>query len=100
MLAKKTIKEFQSLMWELYIQRDRNRGVEKSLLWLQSELGELIDAYLKQDTSGTVEEVADIFAWLCSICNLLDIDLEEAAWTKYPDKCPRCLLVPCNCPEM
>jgi len=96
-MTNKSIKEFQRLMRELYISRDQQRGIEKSLLWLQTEQGELIDAFLKGDTSGIVEEVADIFAWLCSICNLFKIDLESAAWNKYPNKCPRCLESPCTC---
>ena len=96
-MTNKTIKDFQQLMKELYLDRDQQRGIEKSLLWLQTEQGELIDAYLKKDTSTINEEVADIFAWLCSICNLFKIDLETAAWSKYPDKCPKCMKSPCNC---
>ena len=97
-MTNKTIKDFQKLMKELYIERDQHRGIEKTLLWLQTEQGELVDAYLKEDTSTMIEEVADIFAWLCSVCNLFQIDLESAAWEKYPNKCPKCLNSPCNCP--
>jgi NTP pyrophosphatase (non-canonical NTP hydrolase) len=84
-------------MRELYFERDRQRGIEKCLLWLQSEQGELIDAYLKFDKAILEEEVADVLAWLCSVCNLLEIDLEEVAWTKYSGRCPRCLKIPCKC---
>ncbi|MHA1976284.1 MAG: MazG nucleotide pyrophosphohydrolase domain-containing protein [Candidatus Hodarchaeales archaeon] len=97
-MANKTIQDFQKLMRELYLDRDQQRGMEKTLLWLQTEQGELVDAYLKKDTSTVIEEVADIFAWLCSVCNLFEIDLEAAAWDKYPNKCPKCLSSPCNCP--
>lgn len=83
----------------LYIKRDRQRGIEKSLLWLQTEQGELVDAYLKNNKEALIEEVADILAWLCSVCNLFEIDLDDAAWRKYPGKCPKCLLSPCECTE-
>ena len=84
-------------MKELYFERDHQRGIEKSLLWLQSEQGELIDAFLKENAVILKEEVADVLAWLCSVCNLLEIDLEDAAWSKYPQKCPKCLQTPCEC---
>ncbi len=84
-------------MTTLYGSRDVQRGTEKSLLWLLSECGELLDAYLKGDSETLQEEVADVFAWLCSICNLLNIDLELAAWKKYPYKCPKCESSPCKC---
>jgi len=98
-LTSGTIKEFQNLMKDLYIERDRKRGLDKTLLWLQSEEGELVDAYLKKDISAIEEEVADVFAWLCSVCNLLDIDLEKVIWVKYPKSCSKCGESPCKCPK-
>ena len=92
-----TIRDFQELMTQLYGERDLKRGIKKSLLWLQAENGELLEAYLNNDTDGLWEEVADVFAWLCSVCNLLNIDLEKAAWKKYPNKCPKCNSSPCEC---
>lgn len=94
----KSLSGFQNLFKELYIARDIIRGADKTLLWLASELGELSDAYLKQDLGAMKEEVADVFAWLCSFCNLLDIDLEEAVLRKYGNGCPRCSSSPCRCP--
>ncbi|MHA2217965.1 MAG: MazG nucleotide pyrophosphohydrolase domain-containing protein [Candidatus Hodarchaeales archaeon] len=87
-----TIKEFQNLMKDLYLERDQKRGLDKTLLWLQSEQGELVDAYLKKDLSSIEEEIADVFA-------LLDIDLEQVIWTKYPKICPKCGESPCICPN-
>jgi NTP pyrophosphatase (non-canonical NTP hydrolase) len=84
-------------MVTLYGDRDQKRGVERSLIWLQTEIGELLEAYLKEDLDSLEEEVADVFAWLCSVCNLLDIDIETAAWKKYPSCCPKCGASPCKC---
>lgn len=97
MVKNHTIHEFQELMVTLYGNRDRKRGIEKSLLWLQTENGELLEAYLKEDQAALEEEVADVFAWLCSVCNLLNIDLESAAWKKYQSRCPKCEASPCEC---
>ncbi len=95
-----SIYNFQKLMKDLYYNRDSKRGIDKCLLWLQSEQGELIDAYMEGHTGKMEEEVADILAWLCSVCNLLGIDLETAAWKKYPQNCPKCMSNPCNCENL
>jgi NTP pyrophosphatase (non-canonical NTP hydrolase) len=84
-------------MSDLYLERDRKRGLERSLIWLQTEIGELLRAHLKENPIELQEEIADVFAWLCSVCNLLDIDLENVAWDKYPNRCPRCESNPCKC---
>ena len=96
-MADLTIREFQNLMRKLYEERDQKRGVEKSLMWLQTELGELFEAYLEKNKEALEEEIADIFAWLSSVCNLLDIDLETVTLKKYPFSCPKCNTSPCSC---
>ncbi|MHA2053190.1 MAG: MazG nucleotide pyrophosphohydrolase domain-containing protein [Candidatus Kariarchaeaceae archaeon] len=96
-MEQNTISHFQSLMRELYFERDSRRGIDKCLLWLQSEQGELIDAYMKGNLTAMEEEVADILAWLCSVCNLLEIDLEKSVLKKYPQNCPKCMSKPCRC---
>lgn len=92
-----SIREFQELMDTLYSDRDRKRGIERNLLRLQTEIGEFFEAYLKEDLDSSREEAADVFAWLCSVCNLLNIDLETAAYQKYPYRCPKCDANPCKC---
>ncbi|NHJ02053.1 MAG: nucleotide pyrophosphohydrolase [Candidatus Heimdallarchaeota archaeon] len=96
-MSKHSISEFQILMNQLYGERDRIRGQEKTLIWLQTEMGELFEAYLKNNMNVLEEEVADVFAWLCSVCNLFGIDLEKVAWEKYPSICPKCQKSPCEC---
>jgi NTP pyrophosphatase (non-canonical NTP hydrolase) len=92
-----TIREFQELMETLYGNRDRKRGIDRSLIHLQTEIGELFEAYLNEEPHSSREEAADVFAWLCSVCNLLHIDLEAAAYQKYPYRCPKCNNSPCKC---
>ncbi len=99
--------ELQKLMSDLYLQKDQKRGLEKTVLWLVSEVGELSEIIAKNgDLSNNSDlkselsfELADCFAWLYSIANLLHIDAEDAFLQKYPNKCPRCLSLPCKCKE-
>ena len=94
------ISEFQKLMKELYFHQDSNRGIEKTFIWLVEEVGELAST-LKQgselDLNKISEEMADIIAWMSSLANLLEIDLEKALVDKYPNKCIKCNSNPCCC---
>jgi NTP pyrophosphatase (non-canonical NTP hydrolase) len=92
-----SLKEFQDLMKKIYYERDLKRGPYKTALWLISEVGEFSDALIQFNKSELEAEAADILAWLCSICNLLEINLEEAAFKKYGGKCPKCHSIPCIC---
>ena len=94
------ISDFQKLMKDLYIHQDSKRGVEKTFIWLVEEVGELAST-LKQgaelDLKKISEEMADIIAWMSSLANLLEIDLEKALYDKYPNKCIKCNSNPCLC---
>ena len=93
-----SIGEFQELMKTLYGDRDVDRGVQGTMLWLVSEVGEFIDAVIKHRSLESMkDEAADVLAWLCSACDVLGIDLEAAATSKYNGKCPRCDSNPCQC---
>lgn len=93
-----SINEFQALMKTLYGDRDIARGAHGTMLWLVSEVGEFIEAMVKhKSTESMKSEAADVLAWLCSTCNVLGIDLEIAATSKYNGKCPRCESNPCRC---
>lgn len=78
-----TIREFQELIRRAYFERDKKRGLFKTWLWLQEEIGELATAIRREDKENIAEEIADVIAWTVSIANLLDIDVEEAVIKKY-----------------
>jgi NTP pyrophosphatase (non-canonical NTP hydrolase) len=92
------LEKFQELMKDLYFHRDSQRGVEKTFMWLTEELGELGRAIRIRDEEGIREEMADVLAWLCSLGNILNVNIEEAALGKYNEVCPRCGKIPCECP--
>ena len=96
------IDEFQNLMKTLYFHQDLKRGYEKSFIWLIEEIGELASILHMDilDKNKIKEEIADIFAWICSLANLLDIKVEEAVKEKYPGKCIKCSSNPCRCDEL
>jgi NTP pyrophosphatase (non-canonical NTP hydrolase) len=82
------ISEFQSLIRDRYYATDKARGVPATFLWLTEEFGELAHALAqrekgKEDRDNLKEEFADVLAWLATIANVCEIDLEEAIRTKY-----------------
>lgn len=91
------VREFQDLMRRIYFHRDSKRGVAGTLNWFVDEVGELGAAIKEGDKKALGDEFADVFAWLASLANVVDIDLEGAAMKKYDGKCPKCRQVPCNC---
>ncbi|AIF69153.1 nucleotide pyrophosphohydrolase [Palaeococcus pacificus DY20341] len=91
------IKEFQEMIKEIYFHRDSKRGLEKTFLWFTEEVGELAEALRKGDREAMEEEFADVLAWLVSLANIVDVDIEEAALKKYPNNCPYCGKKPCKC---
>lgn len=93
-------REAQDMMRRIYFKRDKARGVERTLLRTFHELGELSDAILWEKTPEAIsDEIADVFAWLCSLANLLDVDLSEALVEKYNNVCSRCGESPCICTD-
>jgi len=76
------ISEFQQLISRKYEERDRQRGVPATFMWFVEEVGELATALVSEDQKNKEEEFADVFAWLCTLANISDVDLENAC-TKY-----------------
>ncbi len=91
-----SLKEFQRLMKDLYFEKDKKRGVHKTFFWIIEEIGELSEALRKEDQELIKDEIADIIAWICSLANLLEIDIEDAL-KKYSGTCPKCNQIPCEC---
>ncbi len=76
------INEFQQIISEKYKKRDQERGVPATFMWFIEEVGELATALVSEDAKNKEEEFADVFAWLCTLANISDVDLEKAC-TKY-----------------
>lgn len=74
-----TISEFQRLISNKYEKRDRQRGIPGTFMWFIEEVGELATALASDDQKNKEEEFADVFAWLCTLANISDVDLEKAS---------------------
>ena len=77
------------------------QNIEKTMLLLTEEIGELAKAIRKEKTSMSIDrtkignydtiesEAADVFIVLCTICNKLDIDLFSALKEKEKENIKR-----------
>lgn len=91
------LETLQHQMRELYEARDAARGVDATFRWLTEEVGELAKAIRTGDRGNLTHEFGDVLAWLASLANVLEVDLEGAA-ARYAGGCPRCGSTPCSCP--
>ena len=92
------IRDLQAMMRRIYFDRDSKRGTAGVYSWLVEEVGELGEAMKENNVNNMENEFADVLAWLASLANVLNIDLEKATKTKYDNKCPKCGSSPCKCP--
>lgn len=79
------IADFQRFIAKKYKARDLERGVPATFMWFVEEVGELATALAKNDSENKKEEFADVFAWLCTLANISDVNLEQAC-EKYTQK--------------
>jgi NTP pyrophosphatase (non-canonical NTP hydrolase) len=87
----------QDVIERTYGERDRARGVPSTVAWLAEEVGELAQAVRKGTAAQREHEFADVLAWVASLANQVDVDL-DAAVQRYSAGCPRCSAIPCACP--
>ena len=80
--------ELQALMAELYGEADRQRGIPATVAWLVEEVGELAQAVRKGTHDQRLHEFGDVLAWVASLANQVDVDLDEAV-QRYIDDPPR-----------
>lgn len=92
-----SLAQFQQLIRDMYLPRDTARGTDGTFMWLMEEVGELAAALRHGSREQKAEEFADVLAWLATIANVVDVDLEQAVSAKYAAGCPGCGAIPCVC---
>lgn len=93
-----SIRDFQELIRRMYYEKDRQRGVDGTFMWLMEEVGELASALRSgDDPQNLAEEFADVIAWLTTIANVAGVDLAAALRAKYGGGCPGCGRFECDC---
>ena len=72
------IRDFQQFIHDKYYATDSKRGTPATFLWFIEEVGELATALAGKDHKNKEEEFADVLAWLCTLANINDVDLQKA----------------------
>ncbi|MDY6914340.1 MAG: MazG nucleotide pyrophosphohydrolase domain-containing protein [Planctomycetota bacterium] len=80
-----TIQEFQQFIRQKYYATDSQRGTAGTFMWFVEEVGELASALAGGSRPDKEEEFADVLAWLCTLANINDVNLEKAV-RKYTVK--------------
>ena len=91
--------DFQQLIRDMYMDKDVARGVDGTFMWLMEEVGELAAALRDGSKQEMAEEFADVLAWLTTIANVVDVDLNRAVADKYGAGCPGCGHYVCHCDD-
>ena len=94
-----SVADLQRHIHRMYYEKDVARGIEGTFMWLMEEIGELASALRGDDRQNLAEEFADVIAWLATIANVAEIDLNEALQSKYGQGCPGCSRLVCECPD-
>ena len=92
------IAELQDVLRRTYLDRDSTRGADGVFRWMVEEVGEVAKAMRRdpRDHAELEHEFGDVLAWLGSLANVMEVDLERAAG-RYAAGCPRCAAIPCSC---
>ncbi|QDS95944.1 MazG nucleotide pyrophosphohydrolase domain protein [Roseimaritima multifibrata] len=96
--ADLSLADLQAKIRTMYYEKDVERGVDGTFMWLMEEIGELASALRGNDQENLAEEFADVIAWLATIANVAGVDLSAALIAKYGHGCPGCGRLACLCP--
>ncbi len=94
-----SLRDFQRLIREMYLEKDIARGIDGTFMWLMEEVGELASALREGTAEEKAAEFADVLAWLTTIANVAEVDLTRAVSDKYGSGCPGCGLFICTCAD-
>ncbi len=93
-----SLTDFQAKIKAMYYEKDVQRGIDGTFMWLMEEVGELASALREGTPEELSGEFADVLAWLATIANVAGIDLGQAIQKKYGTGCPGCNRMVCTCP--
>ena len=94
-----TLGQFQERIRQMFGDKDARRGVEGTFMWFMEEVGELSAALRSGGKDELALEFADVLAWLVTLANIAEVDLDAAIQAKYGRGCPKCDQTPCICHE-
>jgi NTP pyrophosphatase (non-canonical NTP hydrolase) len=94
-----TLEQLQQVIRDIYMAKDRRRGIPGTFMWFMQEVGELATALRNGTAEEKAGEFADVLAWLATLANVAGVDLGAAVQAKYGTGCPGCKQVPCACDQ-
>jgi NTP pyrophosphatase (non-canonical NTP hydrolase) len=92
--------DLQRTIRATYGTQDHARGVDATFGWFIEEVGELSRAIRRQGHAERVVEFTDVLAWLVSLADLCDVDLDAEVARRYGEGCPKCAQLPCRCQDL
>src|SRR4051812_50123620 len=92
-----TLGEFQQRIRDAFGAKDASRGVEGTFMWFMEEVGELSAALRSGPKEELALEFADVLAWLVTLANIAEVDLDAAVEAKYGRGCPKGGRTPGGC---
>ena len=84
------IKRWYQMLEEVYGGRNKNKLNQDLWLHVVEELGSLARDMRKENTEGTLINIADLFAWHAAFTSRYG-DLDNFLWHKFPGVCPYCV---------
>jgi NTP pyrophosphatase (non-canonical NTP hydrolase) len=96
-MSSLSLADLQALIDRMYSRKDQARVVDGTFMWLMEEVGELAAALRSGTKEELAAEFADVLAWLATIANVAEIDLNAAVMKKYGHGCPGCGQMVCAC---
>jgi NTP pyrophosphatase (non-canonical NTP hydrolase) len=89
-----SLRDFQGLIHSMFGEKDAARGTDGTFMWFLEEVAGSLRNGSKEELAL---EFADVLAWLVTLANIAEIDLDEAVRRKYGAGCPRCGCAICEC---
>jgi NTP pyrophosphatase (non-canonical NTP hydrolase) len=94
-----SIKEFQEMIKKIYGKTNSEHGHDFDYFF--SYLVRTISSGFKRIryNNDPSEKFAKSISYICGLCELLKVDLQESFLKRFPNICPYCLVSPCRCYE-
>ncbi len=96
----KSLSDWQKMFSDIYGRINNILPKVSVGLHLAEEVGELSMAFRLRQREGETNlfnEMADVMAWLFSLCSRVGVDLAKETWKKYPGICDTCISPKCEC---
>ncbi len=100
-----SLHDWQAILSSRYGDKNKEQGIDNVFSRLVSEIAEVISLQEPQWQLADLDrleeeyycELADVFAWICAACSVMDIELQEIVLKLYSKGCSVCQKPQCEC---